>query len=151
MDQTNAPPDPSHESAAKPTLLTPTEASVRPGSNRFTRLAFIAGVVVWLAFAILLVAFFRQDEREWLRIFVVFTMVTAVGCTAAGVFVGAAMNRERAERAEALAAVYQNDAVAGRALATALKAGRPPEILEGPEASASVAVLHARMARELFP
>ncbi len=127
-----------------------------------------AALLVWLGFAIFLLALSGTSDIRWARLAWVFGSVEAVGFAAAGLLFGTTVNRQRAVRAEQQAAANQRDAEGGRALAAALKADEPAVVQEdqagGPKGmgvpgvpgpgdapAIDVATRHARLARQLFP
>ncbi len=114
-------------------------------------------LLLWAALIAVLVLRSAAGEQVWLRLLLLFITLQSVALAAAGLLLGAAMNRRRAERAEARAAQFEHDAIAGRALAVAAKAEESPEQVEtlGSDVAPSgevysVAERHARTARALF-
>ena len=140
--------------------------SDRGSPSRLALSAAAVVLVIWVGFAAYLMIRSGTTEVTWTRIAWVFSSVEAVIFAAAGLLYGTTVNRQRAERAEAQAALNQRDAESGRALAAALKADELPVVQEGiareggprafgqdqaNSAAIQVAARHARLARELFP
>lgn len=130
--------------------------------------ATAVAVVIILAFIALIVLMIRRIEvsdQEWTRLVYLFGSVEAIVFAAAGALFGTQVQRaqtqeaqDRARHAEQRAERHGEDAVSGRALAKAVKAGRsappaspafaPPGV---GEAAASDVDRLAVLAEELFP
>jgi hypothetical protein len=121
------------------------------------------GVVAAFAVLIALAAFTtfligeadNSDQVTWHRLAWLFTSVEAIAFGAAGALFGAAVHRERAEKAEAEARKHAGHAARGKALAAAIKADEEDEggATRGLDDAGDAALRrrHARLARELFP
>jgi hypothetical protein len=121
--------------------------------------AAFLGLVLWAVFVCVMI--FRADtasEVYWARLAFLFASVEAVAFAAGGALWGASIQRERAEKAEAVAAANQQEATNGRALATTLlaeadqsEAAQAPGVQRLGGEALDVAQRHARIARSLFP
>jgi len=130
----------------------------RSTPTRYAIAAASLALALWAGFAAFLLAQTGTSDVRWTRMAWVFASVEAVAFAAAGLLFGSTVNRQRAERAEEVAAAAERDAQAGRALAAVLKA-EDGESADGPRAFGGDAaksppdasVRHARLAAALFP
>jgi len=139
------------------------EVSQRGTPSTLALAVAVAALVIWVGFAIYLLANSGTDEVQWARLAWVFGSIEAVAFAAAGLLFGSTINRQRAEKAEARADANQQSAEGGRALSAALKADEPAVVREGRaggprplgedelDPAQQIAARHARLARELFP
>ena len=122
-------------------------------------------LLLWVAFAIaMLISAKTTNEVFWTRLAFVFASVEAVAFGAAGAMWGVNVQKDRAEKAEKVAAANVEDAAKGRALAATTiadaadivdedRSSRLERLGGSPQEAARTDVLerHARIARSLFP
>jgi hypothetical protein len=120
-------------------------------------IAAIIGLLTWAAYAaVMIYGVDHYGEIQWVRLAYAFTSVQVAVFAGGAALWGVWTQQERAERAEAAAEAYREDATNGLALAKFLAAEesaiQPDEASEG-RSSDAIAIVrrHAAQARSLFP
>lgn len=162
------------ESTSDQASISNSKSATTSGSTKLTGVALwtaIAAVAVWIGFSIFLITRAGTNETEWARIAWVFGSIQAIAFAAAGALFGTSVQQQNVNNAQQAAASakkdadqQRQDAIKGRALATAIQAeaGVPPNDgagapqrmaisgATGAESPDQVRQRHAQLSRAMF-